>query len=79
MVQLLMVYENKFYFPFILGANLGYKIIKVPNFILYKKINKTQLDNIRFSLEDSNHNPVDFNAETITLQFKSLRDFFPNK
>ena len=60
-------------FSFNLSSPPGYKIIKEPNIILYKKINKTRLDSIQFFLEDSNHNPVDFNGETLTLQFKSLR------
>ena len=51
-------------FSFNLSAPPGYKIIKETNIILYKKINKTRLDCIQFFLEDSNHNPVDFNGET---------------
>ena len=51
-------------FSFNLSAPPGYKIIKEPNIILYKKINKTRLDSIQFFLEDNNHNPVDFNGET---------------
>ena len=37
-------------FSFNLSAPPGYKIIKEPNIILYKKINKTRLDSIQFSL-----------------------------
>ena len=51
-------------FSFNLSATPGYKIIKEPNIILYKKINKTRLESIQFFLEDNNHNPVDFNGET---------------
>ena len=53
-------------FSFSLSSPAGYKIIKESNIILYKMINKTQLDKIRFSLENSNDNPVDFNSETLT-------------
>ena len=53
-------------FSFNLSAPPGYKIIKEPNIILYKK-NKTRLDSIQFFLEDNNHNPVDFNSETLTF------------
>ena len=53
-------------FSFNLSAPPGYTIIKEPNIILYKKINKTRLDSIQFFLEDNNHNPVD-------LQLKSSR------
>ena len=41
--------------------------MKEPNVVLYKKINKTRLHNIHFFLEYSNHNPVDFNSETLTF------------
>ena len=54
-------------FSFNLKAPPGYKIIKEPNIILYKKIYKTRLDIIQFFLEDSNHNPVAFNGETLTF------------
>ena len=60
-------------FIFILSAPPGYKIIKEPNNILYKKINKTRLDSIQFFLEDSNHNPVDFNGETLTFTIQIIK------
>ena len=59
-------------FSFNLSAPPGYKIIKEPN-ILYKKINKTMLDNIQFFLEDSNHNPVNFNSETLTFTIQIIK------
>ena len=58
---------------FILSAPPGYKIIKELNIILYKKINKTRLDSIQFFLEDSNHNPVDFNGETLTFTIQIIK------
>ena len=60
-------------FSFNLSAPPGYKIIKEPNIILYKKINKTRLDGIQFFLEDNNHNPVDFNGETLTFTVQIIR------
>ena len=60
-------------FSFILSAPPGYKIIKEPNIILYEKINKTRLDSIQFFLEDSNHNPVDFNGETLTFTIQIIK------
>ena len=60
-------------FSFNLSAPPGYKIIKEPNIILYKKINKTRLDSIQFCLEDSNHNPVDFNSETLTFTIQIIK------
>ena len=60
-------------FSFNLSAPPGYKIIKEPNIILYKKINKTRLDSIQFFLEDNNHNPVDFNGETLTFTIQIIK------
>ena len=60
-------------FSFNLSAPPGYKIIKEPNIILYEKINKTRLDSIQFFLEDNNHNPVDFNAETLTFTIQIIK------
>ena len=60
-------------FSFNLSARPGYKIIKEPTTVLYKLINKTQLDTIQFFLEDSNHNPVDFNEETLTFTIQIIK------
>ena len=60
-------------FSFNLSAPPGYKIIKEPIIILYKKINKTRLDSIQFFLEDNNHNPVDFNGETLTFTIQIIK------
>ena len=60
-------------FSFNLSDPPGYKIIKEPNIILYKKINKTRLDSIQFFLEDNNHNPVDFNSETLTFTIQIIK------
>ena len=60
-------------FSFNLSAPPGYKIIKEPNIILYKKINKTRLDSIQFFLEDNNHNAVDFNGETLTFTIQIIK------
>ena len=60
-------------FSFNLSAPPGYKIIKEPNITLYKKINKTRLDGIQFFLEDNNHNPVDFNSETLTFTIQLIK------
>ena len=63
-------------FSFNFSAPPGYKIIKEPNIILYKKINKTRLDSIQFFLEDSNHNPVDFNGETLTFTIQIIKIYY---
>ena len=65
--------REQFLFSFNLSSPPGYKIIKEPNVILYKKINKTRLDSIQFFLEDSNHNPVDFNGETLTFTIQIIK------
>ena len=54
-------------FSFNLSAPPGYKTIKGPTTVLYKKINKTRLDTDQFFLEDSSHDRVDFNGETLTF------------
>ena len=60
-------------FSFNLSATPGNKIIKEPNIVLYKKRNKTRLDTTQFFLEDSNHNPVDFNGETLPFTVQIIK------
>ena len=60
-------------FSFNLNAPPGYKTIKEPTTVLYKLINKTRLDTIQFFLEDSNHNPVDFNGETLNFTIQIIK------
>ena len=60
-------------FSFNLSAPPGYKIIKEPNIYLNKKINKTRLHSIQFFLEDNNHNPVDFNGETLAFTIQIIK------
>ena len=60
-------------FSFNLSAPPGYKIIKEPTTVLYKLINKTRLNTIQFFLEDSNHNRVDFNGETLTFTIQIIK------
>ena len=60
-------------FSFNLSAPPGYKIIKEPTTVLYKSINKTRLNTIQFFLEDSNHDSVDFNGETLTFTIQIIK------
>ena len=60
-------------FSFNLSAPPGYKIMKEPTTVLYKSINKTRLDTIQFFLEDSNHDSVDFNGETLTFTIQIIK------
>ena len=62
-------------FSFNLSAPPGYKTIKEPTTVLYKKINKRRLDTLHFFLEDSNHNRVDFNGETLTFTIQIIKIF----
>ena len=63
-------------FSFDLSAPPGYKIIKEPTTVLNKKINKTLLDSIQFFLEDSNHDRVDFNGETLTITIQIIKIYY---
>ena len=60
-------------FSFNLSAPPGYKIIKESTTVLYKLMNKTRLDTIQFFLEDSNHDSVDFNGETLTFTIQIIK------
>ena len=72
---------------FNLSAHPGYKIIKEPTTVLYKKRNKTRLDTIQFFLADSNHNRQqslfqrgDINIHNSNYQdliLKNIMNFFP--
>ena len=68
-----MVLERVFFFAFNLSAPPGDKIFKEPTTILYMKINRTNLDRISFYLEDTNHNPVDFNGESLTFTIQIIK------
>ena len=68
--------QGQISFSFNLGAPPGYKVIREPKIILYKKRNNTRLDKIQFFLEDSNHNPVDFDSETLTFTIQIIRIYF---
>ena len=68
MVQVLRGIREQILFSFNLSASPGYKIAKEPTTVLYKK---TRLDTIQFFLEDSNHDRVGFNVETLTFTIQS--------
>ena len=60
-------------FSFDLNTPPGYKIIEKLTTILYKNINKNRLDYIKFYLEDSNHQPVELNGETLTFTIQIIK------
>ena len=57
-------------FSFVLNKPVGYKVFCEPETIHYKKINKSVLNTITFSLEDDNNEVVDFNGETLNIHYK---------
>ena len=65
--------QGQILFSFNLSAPPGYKIIKEPTTVLYRKINKTRLDTIQFFLEDSKHDRVNFNGETLTFTVQVIK------
>ena len=65
--------REQIFFSFNLSAPPGYKIIKEPTTVLYKSIDKTRLDTIQFFPEDSNHDSVDFNGETLTFTIQIIK------
>ena len=68
--------REQIFFSFSLSSPPVYKIIEKPTTILYKKMNKTRLDYINFYIEDSNHEPVDFNGETLTFTIQIIKIYF---
>ena len=60
-------------FSFALSSPPGHKIYKEPRVKLFKKINKSVLSHITFYLEDDDHEPVDFNNETISFTCQLIK------
>ena len=60
-------------FSFALDKPSGYKIFCEPETIHYKKINKSVLNTISFSLQDDNNEEVDFNGETLTFTLQMIK------
>ena len=49
------------------------KIIRQPETIRYKKINKSVLNTATFYLEDNDHKQVDFNGETLIFTLQMIK------
>ena len=60
-------------YSFVLDKLPGYKVFCEPETIHYKKLNKTILNTITFSLEDDNNEEVDFNQETLTFTLQMTK------
>ena len=64
--------ENILY-SFALSSPPGHKIYKEPKVKLFKKINKSVLSHITFSLEDDDCKPVDFYGETLSFTCQLIK------
>ena len=57
-------------FSFVLDKPSGYKVFCEPETIHYRKLNKSVLNTITFSLEDDNNEEVNFSQETPTFSLQ---------
>ena len=60
-------------YSFALDQPPGYKIFKKPRVKLSKKINKSVQSHITFCIEDDDHEPVNFNNETISFTCQLIK------
>ena len=60
-------------YSFALSSPPGHKIYKEPRIKLFKKVNKSILFHITFSLEDDDHKPVDFHNETVSFTCQLIK------
>ena len=58
-------------YSFILDEASGFKTFCEPETIHFKKINKSTLNTVTFSLEDDNHGKVSVNGETLTFTLQN--------
>ena len=66
-------YPSNILFSIVSNVPPGAKIVREPNLVLFKQINKQKLDSIEFRMEDDDGNPIDNHGETIafTLHMKN--------
>ena len=60
-------------FSFVLDKPAGYKVFSEPETYHYKKTNKPVLNTIKFYLENSDNEEVDFNGETLTFTLQMIK------
>ena len=65
--------REPFLFRFALDKPPGLKIYEESRIKVFKKINKSVLSHITFSLEDDDHKPVDFNGETMSFTCQIIK------
>ena len=61
------------WYSFALDKPPSHKIYKEPTIKLFEEINNSGLSHITFYLEDDDHKPVDFNAETINFSCQLIK------
>ena len=61
------------FYSFGLSSPPGCQIYKEPRIKLLEKVNKSILSHIRLYLEDDDYKSVDFNGETISFTFQSIK------
>ena len=61
------------FYSFVLDKLPGYEVFSEPETIHYKKINKSVLNTISFSLEDDNDEEVDFIGETLSFTLQKIK------
>ena len=66
-----MEYENLYFFSN-LDKPSGFKIFCEPETFHYQRIIRSVLHTITFSLEDDNHEEVNFNAGTLTFTLQMI-------
>ena len=60
-------------YSFALSSPPGHKIFKEPRVKLFEKVNKSVLSHITFYFEDDDHEPVDFNGETVSFTCQLIK------
>ena len=63
-------------YSFVLDKKPGYKVFSEPETIHFKKIKKSVLNTITFSLEDINNKEVNFNQEMLTFTLQMIKIYY---
>ena len=63
-------------FSFVLDRPPGYKVFCESETIPFKKMNKSVLNTTTFYLEDTNHEEVDYNDETLTFTLQIVKIYY---
>ena len=66
-------------FNFAPSSPTGHKIYKEPSIKLFKRDKKSVVSHTCFRLEDDDHNPVDFNGETVSFTCQLTKIYQKNE